>query len=252
LINKIGKKTAINKDIVTWPQRLAGWLVHAFTASGAYIGLLALLAIHQNKLLLAFWLMGGTIIIDAVDGVFARLIKIKLAVPQIDGALLDNIVDFFTYTMIPAFFVLVVPLLPDNLWRFACVIAITLSSAYQFTQVDAKTSDHFFKGFPSYWNIVIFYLFFWQMNPWINFWIIIGLSILSFVPIKYVYPSRLDYLTHSRFLRLAMLAATIVWGAATAGLLWVYPETNPTLVFLSLGYLILYAAISFYRTWIPL
>jgi len=239
------------KSVVPWQQCLAGWLVHAFTASGAYVGLLALLAIHQNKLLLAFWLMGGTILIDAVDGVFARLIKIKIAVPQIDGALLDNIVDFFTYTIIPAFFLLAVPIVPVE-WCFICVIAITLSSAYQFTQKDAKTSDHFFKGFPSYWNIAVFYLFFWQMNPWANFGIITGLAVLSFVPIKYVYPSRLDYLTHSRFLRLAMLVATIIWGAATAGLLGVYPQTNPVLVFLSMGYLILYVVISLYRTWVPL
>src|SRR5690606_18162043 len=137
-------------------------------------------------------------------------------------------------------------------WCYVCVIAITLSSAYQFTQVDAKTSDHFFKGFPSYWNIVIFYLFFWQMTPWVNGLIIIGLAVLSFVPIKYVYPSRLDYLTHSRFWRLAMLIVTIIWGAATAGLLWIYPLTNPVLVFISMGYLILYVAISLYRTWVPL
>ncbi len=239
------------KSGVPWQQRLAGWFVHAFTASGAYFGLLALLAIHQNKILLAFWFMVATILIDAVDGMLARFIKIKVAVPQIDGALLDNIVDFFTYTMIPAFFLLAVPIVPDA-WCFICVIVITLSSGYQFTQVDAKTTDHFFKGFPSYWNIAVFYLFFWQMNPWINLVIIASLAVLSFVPIKYVYPSRLDYLTHSKSLRLAMLIATLVWGFATVGLLWVYPKTNPVLVFLSLGYLFLYVLISLYRTWVPL
>lgn len=238
-------------SVVTWQQRLAGWLVHAFTASGAYIGLLALLAIHQDKPLLAFWLMGVTIVIDAVDGFFARLIKIKVTVPQIDGALLDNIVDFFTYTMVPAFFLLAIPLVPSN-WSFPCVIAITLSSAYQFTQVDAKTLDHFFKGFPSYWNIAVLYLFFWQLNPWVNLVIILTLAVLSFVPIKYVYPSRLDYLAHSTALRFAMLLATIIWGVATAGLLWVYPQTNKTLVSISVGYLLLYVAISLYRTWRPL
>jgi phosphatidylcholine synthase len=238
-------------SVVTWQQRLAGWLVHAFTASGAYIGLLALLAIYHGNPILSFWLMGGAIVIDAVDGFFARLIKVKIAVPQIDGALLDNIVDFFTYTMVPAFFLLAIPLVPPG-WSFPCVIAITLCSAYQFTQVDAKTLDHFFKGFPSYWNIVMFYLFFWQMNPVINLIIILALAVLSFVPIKYVYPSRLEYLAHSMLLRIAMLLATIIWGVATAGLLWVYPKTNVTLVSLSTGYLLLYVVISLYRTWRPL
>ena len=238
-------------EVITWQQRLAGWLLHIFTASGAYIGLLALLAITQQKLLLALWLMGAAIVIDAVDGMIARLIKIKLAVPQIDGALLDNIVDFFNYTMVPSFFILMTPTVPE-MWRLPCIVAIVLSSAYQFTQVDAKTLDHFFKGFPSYWNIVIFYLFFWQMNPWTNLAILLLLSFLSFVPIKYVYPSRLDYLTDNKFLRIGMLAATIIWGLATAGLLWVYPESNPALVCLSMGYIILYVIISLYRTWTPL
>lgn len=247
--DSLDKKQIIS--YVPWQQRLAGWLLHAFTASGAFIGLLALYAIYERKDTVAFWLMGAAIFIDAIDGMFARLIKIKVAVPQIDGALLDNIVDFFTYTIVPSFFLLVVPLVPEE-WKFICVLAITFSSAYQFTQVDAKTLDHFFKGFPSYWNIVVFYLFFWQMNPWANLSIIFFLAIFSFVPIKYVYPSRLDYLAKSAGLRVAMAIATIVWGVATMGLLWVYPATNQFLVALSMGYLILYVVISLYRTWVPL
>lgn len=234
-----------------WKQRFAGWLIHIFTASGAYVGLLALLAIYNQKPLSAFWLMFIAILIDAVDGMFARLVKIKLAVPEIDGALLDNIVDFFTYTIVPSFFILVIPLVPPA-WKIPCILAVTFSSAYQFTQVDAKTADHFFKGFPSYWNIVIFYLFFWQMNPWVNLIILFALAALSFVPIKYVYPSRLDFLTHSKWLRIGMLVATIVWGAATSGLLWVYPQTNHLLVFISMAYILLYVVISLYRTWVPL
>ncbi len=237
---------------VSWQRRCIGWLIHAFTASGAFVGLLALYAIYQQNFLVALWLMGTAIVIDAVDGMFARLVNIKLAVPEIDGALLDNIVDFVNYTIVPAFFLFVTPLLLPDYWRVFCLMAITFSSAYQFTQYDAKTSDHFFKGFPSYWNIVVFYLYFWQMNVWVNFFILIALAILSFVPIKYVYPSRLDYLTHNKNLRLAMLAATIAWGFATLGLLWIYPESNLFLVLISMGYMILYVGISLYRTWVPL
>jgi phosphatidylcholine synthase len=237
--------------IIGLPQRCLGWLIHIFTASGAFVGLMALLAIYEHHLLTAFWWMGAAILIDAVDGMFARVVKIKLAVPQIDGALLDNIVDFFNYTIVPAFFLLVTALLPAQ-WTLVCVMAITLSSAYQFTQQDAKTSDHFFKGFPSYWNIVVFYLYFWQMNVWINLSILVTLAVLSFVPIKYVYPSRMDYLTHNKIGRLAMLLATVIWGFATAGLLWVYPKSNPPLVVISMGYLILYVGMSFYRTLLPL
>ena len=52
-------------------QCYIGWLIHAFTASGACFGLLALLAIYQHQLLSALWYMGATILIDAVDGIDA-------------------------------------------------------------------------------------------------------------------------------------------------------------------------------------
>lgn len=232
-------------------QRSAGWFIHVFTASGACLGLFALYAIYEHNYLWAFWLMGASIVIDAVDGMFARAFNVKLTVPQIDGALLDNIVDFFTYTLVPCFFLLVTNLLPEY-WRFLCVMAITFSSAYQFTQVDAKTTDHFFKGFPSYWNIAVFYLFFWQMSSTTNMVILLALAILSFVPIKYIYPSRLEYLTTNKYLRVAMVMVTILWGVATAGLLWIYPASNPILVAISIGYCLLYISISLYRTWVPL
>lgn len=236
---------------ISFLRRCGGWLIHAFTASGACLGLMSLLAIYKHNLLLALWLMCAAILIDAVDGMFARLIKIKQVVPEIDGALLDNIVDFFNYTLVPCFFLLVTDLLPAY-WRVVCVMAITFSSAYQFTQVDAKTHDHFFKGFPSYWNIAIFYLFFWQMTSVTNMIILLSLAVLSFVPIKYVYPSRLDYLTNNPYLRISMAFITVLWAFATTGLLWLYPRSNDFLVAVSVGYLLLYIGISLYRTWVPL
>lgn len=232
-------------------QRIIGWLIHAFTASGACMGLFALYAIYHHDWLLAFWFMSAAIFIDAIDGMFARMIGIKEVIPEIDGGLLDNIVDFFNYTLVPCFFLMVTDLLPEY-WRFLCIAIITFSSAYQFTQVDAKTTDHFFKGFPSYWNIAVFYLFFWQADGATNMGILLVLAILSFVPIKYVYPSRLEYLTNNKALRLLMSMVTLLWGGATAGLLWLYPATNSILVSISVGYILLYLGISLYRTWVPL
>jgi phosphatidylcholine synthase len=238
--------------IVTFKHRIAGWVVHIFTASGACVGLLALVAIHHNEWLKALFLMGLTIVIDAVDGFLARLIKIKTILPRVDGALLDNLVDFFTYVLVPAFFLLLYPsLLPPSLSDI-CVFVIVLSAAYQFTQVDAKTEDHFFKGFPSYWNIVVFYLFFWQMNLYVNLAILLVLAVLSFVPIKYVYPTRLEYLTHSHTAQTIMLATTWIWGAATFGLIWTYPQSNLILTIISMCYIIFYSIVSIYRTCVPL
>jgi phosphatidylcholine synthase len=234
----------------TTKQKTKAWLVHLFTASGAVLGLLALWAIHEGHFIGAFWLLAATIIIDSVDGWLARRTQAKMVAPQIDGALLDNIVDYFTYVLVPAFFLLVADMLPFG-WAFLAVSTLALASAYQFTQPEAKTDDHFFKGFPSYWNIVVFYLFFWQFSPWTNLFIIFLFSLLVFVPIKYVYPSRLEYLTPNRWLRIVVVVATLLWGAATAGMLFVYPESSPIFAAISIAYCIFYILISVYRTFVP-
>ncbi len=232
-------------------RRVAAWLVHLFTASGAVIGLFTLVAIQQEQFIAAFWLMGLAIVVDSVDGMLARQAMTTVAAPTIDGALLDNIIDYLNYVAAPAFFLMISDMLPAR-WEYLGVSLIMLASAYQFTQPDAKTEDHFFKGFPSYWNIVIFYLFFWQTSPWINFVIVITLAFLVFVPIKYVYPSRLDYLTRNIWLQWGMLIATLLWGVASGAMLWFYPHTNYFLVALSIGYVIFYVLISLYRTFVPL
>lgn len=225
--------------------------MHAFTASGACIGLLSLFFLYEGKYVLTFWLMAAAIGVDAVDGMFARMVKAKEVVPEIDGALLDNIVDFVNYTIVPCFFLLVSHMLPDG-WRFLCAAVIVLASSYQFSQCDAKTDDHFFKGFPSYWNIAVFYLFFWQLSPVWNLIILTSLAISSFIPIKYVYPSRLDYISHSRLLRFGMISFTLFWGFSSLAILWLYPKTSTWWVSVSIAYLLLYLAISLYRTFVPL
>ncbi len=245
--SKAGKDAAAFE----WHERLWAWLVHLFTASGAVFGLLTFKAIYDGHFRLAFWLMAAAVIIDSVDGLLARRFQAKVRAPAIDGGLLDNILDYINYVMAPAFFLLVSNLLPRG-WQVFGASVIVLASAYQFVQVDAKTRDHFFKGFPSYWNIVVFYIFFWHASPWVNLVVVIGLAILVFVPIKYVYPSRMDYLTRNPWLRAAMMLATLAWGLATAAMLWIYPGTNPLLVVVSGGYVVLYVLVSLYRTFVPL
>lgn len=232
-------------------RRAAAWTVHFFTATGAICGLFALHAISQQQFTLAFWLMGAAVFIDGLDGTLARLAATKRYAPELDGALLDNIIDFLNYVTVPAFFLIHGDLLPRD-WNLVGAAMIMLASAYQFSQVDAKTRDHFFKGFPSYWNVVVFYLFIWQFTTTGNLLIVLGLTVLVFVPIKYVYPSRLEYLTRRRLLRRAMLAMTLLWGVVSGLLLWLYPATNMLLSLLSLGIILIYIAASIYRTLVPL
>ena len=182
-------------------SRWTAWAVHILTASATVIGLMTLNAIHRHQFINALWLMGIAIMIDAIDGTLARFFNVKKLAPKIDGALLDNIVDFLNYVITPCFFLLIEPHMLDKPYEWLVLTCVLLSSTYQFTQNDAKTADHFFKGFPCYWNIVIFYLFIFNTPSLLNAIVLIGLSIMVFIPIKYVYPSRLDYLTTERWFK---------------------------------------------------
>lgn len=231
---------------------LLAWAVHAFTASAAFVGVLTLVKIYQQQYLQALWLMGITVIIDAVDGSFARLVHVKKVLPMIDGALLDNIVDYLNYVITPSFFLLVKPDMLPPTYAIAIVVAITITSAYQFCQSDAKTPDHFFKGFPCYWNFAVFYMFIFNTSMNLNAILLALFCILIFVPIKYVYPSRLDYLTKSKHLKILMHGCSLLYGLSSALLLWNYPQNDAIWLSISLGYVILYLLLSMYRTCSPM
>ena len=233
-------------------QYFTAWIVHLFTGSAAFIGLWSLLKIHEHQYTQALWLMAITVVIDAIDGTFARLVHVKSVLPKIDGTLLDNMVDYLNYVITPCFFLLVKPdMLPANysLW---IVFAITLTSAYQFCQADAKTPDHFFKGFPCYWNITVFYMYIFNTSMQTNALILAFFSLLIFVPIKYVYPSRLDYLTQSKQLKRLMHSFSAIYGVSSTLILWQYPTINSLWLVLSFGYIVLYLILSIYRTYSPM
>lgn len=232
-------------------RRASAWGLHLLTACGALFALAALFTIHRGEFISAFWFMIGALAIDSFDGTLARRIGTQTAAPRLDGALLDNLVDFTTYVVVPAFFLICSDVLPASL-RLPVAGVITLASLYQFSQVDAKTEDNFFKGFPSYWNILVFYLFLWQLPPLTNAIITLILAALVFVPIKYAYLSRPDHLFRQQWLKLIVLVITALWGAVTMLLLIIYPDTHPLFMGFSASYLILYMAISVYRTLFPL
>ncbi len=236
----------------SFSRYVLAWLVHLLTASTAVVAVLTLYAIYQKQFVTAFWFMGIAIFIDAIDGTFARRVGVKDILPQIDGALLDNIVDFLNYVITPCFFLLVEQNMLPHHWQWAVVIAIALCSTYQFTQSDAKTPDHFFKGFPCYWNLVIFYLYLFHTSPLFNAVLLLVLCFMVFIPIKYVYPSRLDYLTPLRWLKNTMLVASILYGLNNALLLLAYPNIPTLMVVYAASYGIFYFAFSIVRTSAPL
>ncbi len=224
---------------ITATDRVLAWMAHLFTASGTIFGLLALFAILEHAWLLAFVWMAAALAVDAADGTLARRWQVRRVLPRFDGGLLDNLVDFLTYVIVPAIFLYQAGLLPPGMEVLGAGI-ITLASAYQFCQEDAKTEDHYFKGFPSYWNAVVFYLFFLDLPPAINLAVVVLLAILVFVPIHYAYPSRMP-----RY-RGITVAATLAWGISCLVVLAQYPEPSPLLLWLSLLYIPFYVGVSLY------
>jgi phosphatidylcholine synthase len=139
---------------------------------------------------------------------------------------------------VPALFVWRSLLVPDA-WTLPVTGAMLLSSAYGFNREDAKTSDHFFTGFPSYWNIVVFYLFVMRQTPQVNAIVLLGLAALVFVPIRYLYPSRTP-----RW-RGVTIALGIVWGIVMLAMLWQLPVVSRVLLWTSFVFPLYYAALSF-------
>jgi phosphatidylcholine synthase len=173
------------------PQQVAlAWGVHVLTASGGVIGMAALLAAGAGNLRVAALLLLGALAIDSVDGTLARAARVTEVVPRIDGRRLDDIVDYLNYVIVPAVFLVAAGSLLH--WGFAA--APVLASAFGFAQTEAKTDDHFFLGWPSYWNVVALYLWGLDVPPAVGTVVVLALAAAVFVPLKYVYPSRMHAL----------------------------------------------------------
>jgi phosphatidylcholine synthase len=213
------------------------WLVHLYSALGAVIAFIAILFIEQLRFQEAFFLMALAVAIDASDGTLARAARVKELLPNFDGDRLEDIIDYFNYVVVPCLLLIRANLLPpqDALWLAAFPL---VASAYGFCQKAAKTADHFFLGFPSYWNVVALYLYVLGAPLWVNAFLILALSILVFVPIRYVYPSR------SPYLRSLTNALGILWGIAIMAMIYWLPEPPREIIFASLIFPIYYVCLS--------
>ncbi len=216
---------------------IAAWGVHLFTATGAVWGLLAILAIFAGDYKLMIVWMIIAMLVDGFDGMLARWADVKTYAKGIDGALLDNILDYVNYVLVPALFLLKADVLPGSV-RLLAACSILLSSAYQFTQVDAKTDDHHFKGFPSYWNVAVLYMLLMSLPQWVNFGFLMLFNIMVFIPIKYIYPTR------NTFFRALTLALTYLYGAIGIWGLIQYPNHPQWVAWASLVYVAYYIILS--------
>ena len=223
-------------------RRIVAYSVHALTASGALLGLFCLDALIRSDLRTAFLWMAAALAVDMFDGTLARLVNTKRFTPEFDGALLDNIVDYFNYVAVPAFFLVRTDLLPPD-YRWIAAGLVCVCSGYQFSRKDAKTDDHYFVGFPSEWNLLVFYLTLFGLPEYWNLAIVLVLLVLIFVPIKYLYPSRTE-----RFRR-TTLSLSAVWFVSTAVVLYQYPHPHVAPLSVSLLYILYYFGASFLINW---
>lgn len=216
------------------------WSVHLFTATGAVWGFLTLLAIfEQNWRMVIVWMIVA-MFVDGFDGMLARWFHVKEYARNLDGALLDNIIDYLNYVVVAALILLKAPNVLPSGWELAGAFSILLTSAYQFTQVDAKTDEQsfFFKGFPSVWNFLVIYMMLLGLDPWVNLVLVAICNVLVFIPVKYIYPSR-----NTRLRRLT-LGLTYLYGGIGIWALLQYPSVPQWVVWISLVYVAYYALLS--------
>jgi phosphatidylcholine synthase len=186
------------------PRTAAAFAVHVLTACGAACALLALVAAVRAEWARMFMWFGLALIIDGVDGSFARRLRVAEVLPRWSGEMLDFVVDFPTYVFVPAYAIAAGGLLPPSA-ALALGLVVTVTGALYFADRRMKTSDSYFRGFPALWNVAAFYLFLLKPAPWLGAIMIAVLAAATFAPIHFVHPVRVP-----RW-RALNLAALVLW-----------------------------------------
>jgi phosphatidylcholine synthase len=185
---------------------LRAFLVHIFTASGAALGLLALIFATGGHWTAMFFCLGLALVVDGVDGPMARAFKVAEVLPRWNGEGLDFVVDFITYVFVPAYAIAASGYLPAAL-AIPLSVVVVVTGALYFADRQMKTADNYFRGFPAVWNLVAFYLYVMAPPPWLAAAGVIALAILTFVPVRFLHPLRVK---QWRPLNIALLT---LWGA---------------------------------------
>jgi phosphatidylcholine synthase len=191
------------------PPPAVAFAVHVFTACGAACALLALLAAVRAEWPQMFVWLGVALIIDGVDGTFARYLRVAERVPRWSGDVLDLVVDILNYVFVPGYALTAGGLLPG---KFAVPLGllVVITGSLYFADRQMKTFDYYFRGFPALWNVAAFYLFLLKPAPWLGTAAVVLLSGLTFVPFHVVHPLRIAHL------RAVTTAALMAWALLAA------------------------------------
>ncbi len=226
------------------PAQSMPWLraaaIDAYTASGTVLALLIVVAAIDGDEVRALWLGLVALVIDGTDGMLARRFKTPSESPSFDSARLDDIVDYLTYVFAPIVLLLQGGYLPEGTTGTVVAALPLLASCYQFCRTDAKTADHLFRGFPSYWNVVAFYVVTLDVSPTSTSIVLLTCVALVPVPLGYVYPSR------TVAFRSLTLGLTTVWLVSYAVILAQMPDPEPVWTAVSLIYVGYYVGLSLY------
>lgn len=224
------KETAsADKSQFTRADHLKAWAVHAFTGSAVIWACCAMLALMRQEYLQMWGWLAISLIVDGLDGTFARRYRVKEVVPWFDGSSLDLIVDYLTWTFIPAIFMSqnlsFAPGVPgkgiDLIVTAVLMVAVCASSMFCYCNKKAKSSDAYFVGFPAAWNIVILYLYLVDMSWWFNLTIVVLFIVLTLSPLTFCHPFRVERLRWLNILSVVVWLFCIIW------LTIYFPERNP-------------------------
>jgi len=184
--------------------KLPAYAVHLFTATGAVLSMLALLAAAEAAWSLMFLWLVVALIVDGIDGPLARRFHVTTYAAKIDGVLLDLIIDYLTYVFIPAFALFQSGLLPG--WTgWIAIGVITFTSALYFADTRMKNADGTFAGFPACWNMVALVVFALEPGYWVTLGVVVALAAAMFTPLKFVHPVR------TRRWRWVTLPVAVLW-----------------------------------------
>jgi len=193
--------------------RACAFLVHILTASGAAFALLALLAAIERHWPQMFGWLAVALFVDGIDGTLARKFRAAETWPRYSGDILDLVVDYLTYVLVPALAIATGAILPPSL-ELAAAAAILVASAIYFADRRMKTETWYFRGFPAAWNVIAFYLFLLRPEPRVATAVVVAFVALTFLPIFFVHPLRV------RRLRALNITLGSVWGALAIFTLW--------------------------------
>ena len=215
-------------------RRVAAALVHVYTASGVLLALAATIevcsAVPDPRYV--FLALAAAVMVDATDGPLARRAEVKRWMPTIDGRTIDDIVDYLAYTFVPLLLVWRMGWLPEPavVWIAPALVA----SLFGFANTAVKDeAGGFFLGFPSYWNVVAFYAGFVYVlyGPWVNAAALLLLSLLTVLPVRFLYPNLAP-----RPWRAPLILGALLWLGMMLWLLRDYPRGQVWVVWVSLLY----------------